>query len=357
MLRNTRAAGCTLSADARVVLARNSKRPRRPTVCKQVQCLLVVALVPLAPSGCSRYIDPNVPEPIRPYVEPERGGEYLLYRPSSYKRDRSWPLIVACHGSFPDSPGKRIRAWTQDAESYGFLVAVPELKGVKRTLGARPRDQAARRRDDERHILATIRHIRAAHNVSEDRIFIHGWSGGACVALHTGLRHPDIFRAIAVSQPKCDESHLSAATDAIDRHQPVFVNYSVVDAVTGEHARSCLDWLRSHGTKLKEDSHGAVRATDTRRSVEFFEEVIRKEPWIRIRAFPGPGGDPLQIQFKLQCSYGPTQYRWEFGDREEAVVAEPLHAYAEPGTYRVTVTVDGPKGEQHRRSVKLKVPD
>ncbi len=26
-------------------------------------------------TGCSPYIDPNVPEPIRPYVEPEHGGD------------------------------------------------------------------------------------------------------------------------------------------------------------------------------------------------------------------------------------------------------------------------------------------
>ncbi len=308
-------------------------------------------------TGCSRYIDPNVPEPIRPHVEPEHGGDYLLYRPSSYKRDRAWPLIVACHGSFPDSPDKRIRAWTQQAESYGFLVAVPKLRGAKGILRVRPAKQVIRRRDDERHILATIGHIRASHNVSEDRIFIHGWSGGACTALHAGLRHPGIFRAIALSSPKFDEGCMAGGDEIIDRYQPVFVHYELTDAVTGKHARRCVDWLQSRSAALTVNAHGVLRTTDTEPAVRFFELVLRTQPWIRIRAFSTLGGNPLEMQFKLRCSFQPTQYVWEFGDGQESAVAEPVHAYTAPGTYRVSVTVDEPKGAQHRRSVKLKVPD
>lgn len=307
--------------------------------------------------GCSQFIDPNVPEPIRPYIEPEHGGTYLLYRPSAYEREKSWPLIVACHSSFPDTSNKRIRAWTQYAESYGFLVAVPELKGIRGSFPLKADKQIVHQRHDERHILAMIRQIRAGHNVSEDRIFIHGFSGGAYAALYTGLRHPEIFRAVALSQPKCNEGYLADVAEGIDRHQAVLVNYSVIDAITGKHARRCLDWLQAHGANVMEDAHGAVQPADTKRPIEFFEEVLRKQPWIRIRAFPAPGRDPLEIQFKLQCSYQPKHFRWEFGDGEESAVAEPVHAFATPGTYPVTVTVDGPKDGRHSRSVAITVPE
>ncbi|MGB2985401.1 MAG: PKD domain-containing protein [Phycisphaerae bacterium] len=310
----------------------------------------------IAAPGCSQYIDPNVPEPIRPFIEPELGGDYLLYRPSSYNREQVWPLIVVCHASNRESPNKRIRAWTQLAETHGFLVAAPKLNGTRKRWSVNAAKQITLQRQDENHILTTVRHIRAGHNISDDRIFIHGWSGGAYAALHTGLRHPEIFRAIALSQPRFEEGYLADADDAIDPHQPVFVNYSVVDAITGKHARRCVDWLRIHGTNLTKDSTGSVHPTDSHRPIEFFEEVIRKMPWIRIRGFPTGVDNPLEIQFKLQCSFRPASYLWEFGDGDESAVAQPVHAYAAPGTYHVTVTVDHPNGRQHRRTLKLKVP-
>ncbi len=308
-------------------------------------------------TGCSQYIDPNVPEPIRPYVEPEFGREYLVYRPSSYSKDYAWPLIVICHSAFPDSPNRRIRAWTRLAEDHGFVVAAPKLEGNRKSWAPKAARQISLQRDDEKRILAAIRHIRAAHNISEDRIFIHGFSGGAHVALHTGLRHPEVFRAIALSQPGFEEAHLADAAGAIDFHQPVFVHYSVADAVMRKHARRCVEWLRSQGAKLTENPHGPGRDDDTERSVRFFEEVLRTQPWIHIRALPARGGNPLEIQFKLRRSCEPTQYRWEFGDGDESPLAEPVHAYAAPGTYRVTVTVDTPSGGEQQRRVRLTLPE
>ena len=79
-------------------------------------------VLPILFSGCSPYVDSRVPEPIRPVVEPVLGREYLLYRPSGYDKRLTWPLIVVCHGAFPDNPNRQIRVWTELAESDGFLV-------------------------------------------------------------------------------------------------------------------------------------------------------------------------------------------------------------------------------------------
>ncbi|MBU0719673.1 MAG: hypothetical protein KJ749_15625, partial [Planctomycetes bacterium] len=158
----------------------------------------------LAIAGCSQYIDPNVPEPIRPMVEPHGSQEYLLYQPSNYDRSLSWPLVIACPSSYPDSPDRQIRAWTALAESRGFLVAVPALASTKSTWSRQLAEHVARLRHDEAHILAMVQHIRGAYNVSEERIFIYGWAKGALPALRTGLRHPRLFRSVAVMRPKLD---------------------------------------------------------------------------------------------------------------------------------------------------------
>jgi predicted esterase len=319
-----------------------------------VSGLAVVFII--TPCGCSQYIDPNVPEPIRPFVEPELGGKYLLYRPSAYDRGKSWPLIVVCHSSPFDSPNERIRAWTQLAESHGFLVVAPKLKGTARHGVRRVAGQIALQREDEERILAAVRNVGAGHSISEDRIFIHGWSGGALAALYTGLRHPDLFRAIALSQPGFKEGFLADADAAIDVSQPVSVGYSFVDVVTGKDARKCVEWLQTHGVNA-EVSTGPVRPSDARRPVQFFEEVIRKVPWLHIRAYPVPGGDPLEVQFKLRCTEPPSTYHWDFGDGEESVVAEPVHRYKNPGTYRITLAVEQSAGRMHHRAINLKLPE
>jgi predicted esterase len=306
--------------------------------------------------ACSQYHDPNVPELIRPVIEPEQGRQYLLYRPSSYDSRRRWPLVVVCHGSSPDSPNRQIRDWTQLAEEFGFLVLAPRLESTRSIFPPGPEKQLPRQRADEEQILAAIRHVRAGHSISEDRILIHGFAGGAYAALPVGLRHPELFRAISLAQPKFKEEYLADVAEPIDRFQPIYLSYSLSDTLTGKHARRCKDWLHEHGANLREDASSKRRQADCRRAVEFLENVIRREPWIQIRAFPADGDNPLELKFKLRASFTPKRYLWTFGDGDESPVAQPKHVYAAPGTYRVSVTVEGPKGYPHKRTVTLKVP-
>jgi PKD repeat protein len=143
----------------------------------------------------------------------------------------------------------------------------------------------------------------------------------------------------------------------IDRHQPLFVYYELTDAITGKNADRCLDWLDDRSVELTVDPHATTGKPEAGPSVDFYEEVVRTHPWIRVRAFPAAGRNPLQIQFKLQCSYQPTRFQWEFEGGVGSSAAEPVHTFTQPGTYRVTVTVNGPLGGKHRRAVSIKVPE
>lgn len=308
-------------------------------------------------TGCSQYIDPNVPEPIRPFVEPQTGCEYLLYRPSSYDRNSAWPLIVVCHSTFPDSPNRRLHAWTKLAESHGFLLVAPRLSGVKKSWSRDVNKKNKQQCDDETHILAVIQHVRAAYNVSDDRILIHGFAAGASSALRAGLKHPQTFRAISVTQPRFEPADLSDVGSWIDPHQPVYLSYSVGDVLTNKEGRLCADWLRAQGADLRIDPAGSAGDADSERHVAFFQQVIRKEPWIHVTVAPTGLQNPLEMRFKLLISASPSRFRWQFGDGEESPVAEPVHAFAKPGTYRITVTVEWPKTGPQTRIVDLSVPD
>lgn len=327
---------------------------RRPANRRRFILMLSCVAACLA-SGCSQYIDPNVPEPIRPFVDPKVGRDYLLYRPFSYDPQYSWPLVVVCHGGFPDSPNRQLRAWTQLAESYGFIVVAPTLESARHPNRKYDR-QIDVLREDEKHVLATVRHVRAGHNISEDRIFIHGWSGGALPALYIGLDNPTLFRAVSVARPKCNTGSLVDLNGRIDPHQPVFVRYAVSDAVTGKHGTETVTWLHETGVDARVDTSGPARKTDGAASVAFFENIIRRRPWVHVRAFATGGEDPYERQFKLRSSYTPRTFRWTFGDGAESPVAAPVHSYDEPGSYLVTVTVDGPHDEPITRSKVVRVP-
>ena len=315
------------------------------------------ALLWLMGGGCSQLIDPKVPEPLRPFVEPETQREYVLYRPSGYDASLAWPLVIVCHSGGADSHRRQIRHWTELAESRGILVAAPKLVGTRGAIAPKAASQLQRQREDEHTILATIRHICAGHSISTDRIFIHGYSGGAYAALHTGLKNPRTFRAVSAIAPKFASGFLTDVQDRIDPYQPVYINYSVSDRLTGRQGRECVEWMRSKGVNLRDNPTGGAHADDTRQVVSFYEETIRTSAWMHIRAFPAEPSNPLSIRFKLQSSFTPSTYRWDFGDGDESPVAEPLHVFAEPGTYVVSVTVTGLKNATDTRKIQLQVPD
>lgn len=308
-------------------------------------------------SGCAEYIDPFVPEPIHPCREPECGSEYLLYRPSHYDRRQQWPLIIACPGGFPDTPNKQIRLWTQFAESYGFLVAVPTLVSNKNYWKSpEPFQRIQLLREDERSILAVVRQIRAGHSISQDRMFIHGWSGAAHAALRVGMKHPDLFRAVAITHPRFEEAVMGNAASR-DLHQPVFLLYQLTDKATGKNAKRCAEWLGARFVDATLDPHATTANIDAERVVVFFEHVVQSKPLIRIRAYAGRRDNPLAVQFKLQSSLPLAQYRWTFSDGGAAQETNPLHVFQKADTYLVEIEVHELSGRSYQRSINLKVPE
>lgn len=317
--------------------------------------LFLLPLTLVVAGGCSQLIDPRAPEPVQRFVEPGLGRQYLLYRPSSYDRALAWPLVVACHAAFPDSPKRQIRHWTELAESHGFVVAVPTSEAVRGNWSSDPSSRIARLREDQRHILGIVQHVRAGHNISHDRIFLHGACEGALDALYTGLRHPEVFRAITLAEPKFDDELLADARGLIDRHQPVSIHYSISDVITGKHARRCIDWLLTQNAAVHEDTAGAVRRGDCRWAVDFYEHVLRTVSLLQIRAFPSEQDTHHRIQFKLRSSFGVSRVRWEFGDGGVSTEREPAHSYQGPGTYMVTLIVNDPAGRMHERTRNVRV--
>ena len=316
---------------------------------------VLTAVVALC-AGCPQYRDPTVPNPIRNVEEPTSGRHYLIYEPSRYDAAKAHPLVVVCHGTRPfDYPLRQIRDWVKLAEEKGFLVVAPFLEGTTASLFRPVREQIRLQRDDEKHILNVVRHVSGGHNVSQDRIFLTGWSAGNYAVLHTGLRHPELFRALAVLQGNFDPTYVADVVDSIDPYQPVFVLYGADDVLTGKQGRQCVEWLGSHRVSVVESQIVGTHRGHPKEACEFFQHVVRTVPWLHIRVFQD-GSDRLSVRFKIRASFEPAAYAWSFGDGETSPVAEPDHTYTRPGTCRVTLDARMPTGKTVRRTVDVVVP-
>ena len=59
---------------------------------------------------------------------------------------------------------------------------------------------------------------------------------------------------------------------------------------------------------------------------------------------PFIGTAPLAVQFTDTSIGAPTSWQWDFGDGESSTDQDPLHTYASPGLYVVTLTVANSAG-------------
>lgn len=316
-----------------------------------------LVLMTLACAGCPQYRDPTVPGEIRRVQEPTYGGSYFLYAPVGYDATKEYALIVIAHGTAGfDSAHRQIRDWVKLAEEKQIVVIAPELEGVSGFLHPSPKRQLELQRKDERHILSAVRQTRNAYRIARDKVFLVGWSGGSHAVLFTGLRNPDVFRALAVLQGDFRPEYLGTVAGSIDPHQPVYILYGSTDFLTGGKGEEMVRWLQEHGAAVTEEEVAGTHRNHPLQAYGFFERAARRAPWLHIRAYAEPGENPLTLHFMALSSFKPERYSWSFGDGRDSPIATPVHTYAREGTYDVTLTAYRPEGPPVERTVSLEVP-
>ena len=106
-------------------------------------------------------------------------------------------------------------------------------------------------RQDEGQILESEQYLRGLiaaeleRGVDSRRIVLAGFSQGAAVVLHTGLRYPEPLAGImALSMPIALAERIAAETHSANRQVPVFLAHGTQDHVVpyarGEYARQLL---------------------------------------------------------------------------------------------------------------------
>jgi pimeloyl-ACP methyl ester carboxylesterase len=303
--------------------------------------------------GCPAVSNLPAPGALITQREPDLGHAYHLYVPSYYNQARQWALVVTCHGTPPfDTASAQIEEWKGLAEQKGFIVAAPELTGTSAISAIS--DQVGRQSEDEGAILSLVSSVRASRSIDDTRIFLTGWSAGGYAVLYTGLRHPDVFRALAVRQGNFDPAYVEPCLSYLDRLQPILIMYGNIDPLKDE-ALACAEWLKAHDLQPTVIQRPGAHRRDPQPVYAFFAESVRDRPWIRVHV-SDDSQDPMHVRFDLKCSFEPKRYLWDFGDEQRSPVAGPDHRYAQPGTYNVRVAVYAANDKPYVRQIQVKVP-
>lgn len=293
---------------------------------------------------------------IAEHVEKDTGRGYLLYVPSTYSRDREWPLVVACHGTWPyDSAEFQMREWAKFAEYRDVIVVAPELVSAKGDFVPSPEKQQALQREDEKAILAVVDEVKRRYTVAESRIFMTCWSAGSFPVLDTGLKHPDVFRALFIRQGTFDERFLDVTDEQLNPWQMIKVVYGKTDMLR-KQSIECIEWLQKRGMYVvREEMPGSHRRIDPNHTWQFFKQVIDERPWVRLTLRPRDLSDPTAIYFALESVPAATKQKWFFGDGSESYEATGVHQYAQPGEYEVTVNIAMGNGKKYTRAKTIRV--
>lgn len=66
------------------------------------------------------------------------------------------------------------------------------------------------------------------------------------------------------------------------------------------------------------------------------------------------GVAPMGVGFLTECITGtPAAYQWDFGDGSTSTLSSPIHTFAVPGEYTVTLTVSDATGKNSKYSVRI----
>jgi len=318
--------------------------------------MLFLIALPLWCCGCPALEALPAQAPVVELAEPRTQRPYLLYVPSTYTDRAPWPLVVACHGTWPyDTARLQMREWARFAENRDIIVVAPQLAGTKGDFPPATEKQIALQRADEQAILATVSEIKRRYNIAEEQVFMTGWSAGAYAILHTGLRNPDVFRALAIRQGSFDKRFMDVPTERMDPWQRILVIYGMVDFLR-DQSKAMIEWLRNGGLQVDErEITGSHRRIDPKLPWKYFSNVVKKTPWVRIRSRATNPHEPLTVRFYIDAVPKVVKQKWFFGDDSESYDASPMHTFARSGSYEVTVNVALESGKKYSRKRIVRV--
>ena len=282
---------------------------------------------------------------------------YYMYVPTKYTPRKRWPMIISAPGTFPfdSSPGTR-DAWVDTAEELGLIICCPDFETANGLLNIKA-DQAKLQRDNEA-VLAVIRDVASVYSIDPNGIAVTGWSGGGYPAHYIGLKNPNLIRAIIGRTANFSEDLVDEETARKARHMHVFCFFAKSDlAGIPEQNRRANFWYTMQGFlnfEIREIPGG--HSKNNRLAGDWFVQMLRSYPAVRIQASTLKGRTPLAVNFRALASDPDGRvagHIWQFGDGGVSIHPSASHTFATPGTYNVFLTVTDNDGHHEYAQVEV----
>ena len=141
------------------------------------------------------------------FKEAGKEMEYALFVPASYSATQEYPLIVALHG-LGSNPQQimHYRGLTDLAEEHRYIVVAPMGYNERGWYGSRGQSSSRSRPNNlgelsEQDVMNVLALARKEFNIADNRIYLMGHSMGGGGTWHLGIKHPDIWAALAPIAP------------------------------------------------------------------------------------------------------------------------------------------------------------
>ncbi len=305
---------------------------------------------------------------------------YILYVPTNYDGQRSYPLIISSHGTAQngdtemDATGpnsccdRGTPTWPMLAEDNDIVVACPDMTGAygspNNQLASGQLDQLA---SDDNAIVHILSEIQAMYNINAQRTLITGFSGGGHVAHYVGLRHPNMFEALCARHGNfnVEETPSPLPEGALDIDAYIFTGINDPTYGTNE----AISWYTAQGfVNVKTDLLGTYPSTEHTTDRHHALSWFISPPVAVIDSAPAPaaGFVPLTVNFDASGSHdsdsigGSPQivsYEWDFtndGTYDEShAFPTASHEYTVAGTYTCRLRVTDNEGMTDKETITI----
>jgi hypothetical protein len=220
------------------------------------------------------------------------------------------------------------------------MLAIPERSNLSGSREAN-RDQRARLLELEEVVLRLVEDIAQGQRIDRSAVFVYGSGNDGSAAAFVGLRNAHLFRAAAIHGESFEAELLAPDSERLEKSLPILLVEGESDRGILKRASGASEWLKTN------DYAHVTSATATQSSeglpsmaMDFYGSVREAIPTIAIRPAPEPGGRgyPVQLTSGLTGDRKGA-FLWRFGDGGHGNDPDPWHVYANPGRYRVSLTI------------------
>ena len=160
------------------------------------------------------------------FKEAGKEMEYALFVPTTYKKGKKTPLMVALHG-LGSNPQQILRypSFTGLAEKNGYILVAPMGYNSRGWYGVKgPRSPKTDPENlgelSEKDVMNVLALVREDFTIDEKRIYLMGHSMGGGGTWHLGLKYPELWAGLAPIAPAIFRKASSALAWALAQQKP-----------------------------------------------------------------------------------------------------------------------------------------